>query len=157
MHGTWFEARCSALTDRLLHAILLAFFATAVLGSGTLRAQQGVVVGTVIDGESFAPVSGAQVFDADATTGTLSNREGGYRLEGLTAGAATITVRLIGYREVSQTVAVVAGQVTTADFSLEQTALKLQEIVVTGLVGETSRVKLPFPDQRDCREDAGGF
>ncbi|MGH7539776.1 MAG: TonB-dependent receptor plug domain-containing protein, partial [Gemmatimonadota bacterium] len=41
-----------------------------------------------------------------------------------------------------------AGQVATADFTVEQTALKLQDIVVTGVVGETPRVKLPFVVER---------
>jgi TonB-linked SusC/RagA family outer membrane protein len=57
-------------------------------------------------------------------------------------------VRLIGYKEASAEVEVATGQVAASDFAIEQTALRLQDIVVTGVVGETPRVKLPFTVER---------
>ena len=107
-------------------------------------AQEGVVTGTVTDARTFGPLGGAQVFVTATTIGTLTGAEGTYRLDGVPAGEAIITVRLIGYKELSHHVTVTAGETTTVDVGLEQTALKLQEIVVTGVVGETPRVKLPF-------------
>ncbi len=134
-----------------------ALAATAVsawlfIGAAPLLAQ-GAVSGTVTDAESLAPVAGAQVFIAGTTIGTLSGPEGTYRLDGAPAGEQTVTVRLIGYRELSQTVTVQSGQVATADFSIEQTALRIQDIVVTGVVGETPQVKLPFTVERLSAQD----
>ncbi|MFV1988487.1 MAG: SusC/RagA family TonB-linked outer membrane protein [Gemmatimonadota bacterium] len=153
MHGTWMHARYSAISDRLGYATLLAFSLTAVLGSGTLRAQQGAITGTITDAETLAPQPGVQVFIAETVIGTVTNQQGSYRLEGVPAGAATITVRLIGYHDASQIVTVTAGQVATADFQLEQTALRLQDIVVTGVVGATPRVMLPFTVERIDAEE----
>ena len=85
---------------------------------------------------------------AGTVVGTLTGPRGQYRLDGVPAGEQTITVRLIGYTELSQTVTVQSGQVASADFAMEQTALRLQDIVVTGVVGETPRVKLPFTVER---------
>ncbi len=134
-----------------------ALAATAVsawlfIGAAPLLAQ-GAVSGTVTDAESLAPVAGAQVFVAGTVIGTLSGPEGTYRLEGVPAGQQTVSVRLIGYRELSQTVTVQSGQVATADFSVEQTALRIQDIVVTGVVGETPQVKLPFTVERLSAQD----
>ncbi len=143
------------LSGRRKRASALA--ATAVsawlfIGAAPLLAQ-GAISGTVTDAESLAPVAGAQVFVAGTVIGTLSGLEGTYRLDGVPAGEQTVTVRLIGYRELSQTVTVASGQVATADFSVEQTALRLQDIVVTGVVGETPQVKLPFTVERLSAQD----
>ncbi|WP_419934751.1 carboxypeptidase-like regulatory domain-containing protein [Candidatus Palauibacter sp.] len=134
-----------------------ALAATAVsawlfIGAAPLLAQ-GAVSGTVTDAESMGPVAGAQVFVAGTVIGTLSGPEGTYRLEGVPTGQQTVSVRLIGYRELSQTVTVQSGQVATADFSVVQTALRIQDIVVTGVVGETPQVKLPFTVVRLSAQD----
>ncbi|MCY3599117.1 MAG: SusC/RagA family TonB-linked outer membrane protein [Gemmatimonadetes bacterium] len=122
------------------------------IGAAPLLAQ-GAISGTVTDSESLAPVAGAQVFVAGTVIGSLSGPEGTYRLEGVPAGEQTVTVRLIGYREASQTVTVASGQVATADFAVTQTALRLQDLVVTGVVGETPQVKLPFTVERLSTQD----
>ena len=141
--GGW--RRASALAATAMSAWLF-------VGAAPLLAQ-GAVSGTVTDAESLAPVAGAQVFVAGTVVGTLSGAEGTYRLEGVPTGEQTVTVRLIGYRELSQTVTVQSGQVATADFAVEQTALRIQDIVVTGVVGETPQVKLPFTVERLSAQD----
>ena len=143
--GRW-TSRASATAIAALSAILF-------IGVGNVAAQQGAVTGTIADAETLQPVAGAQVFVSGTVIGTLSGAQGTYRLEGVPVGQATITVRLIGYKELSQTVTVQAGQVATADFAVEQTALKLQDIVVTGVVGATPRVKLPFTVERIDSQD----
>ena len=137
--------RVSALAATAMSAWLF-------IGAAPLLAQ-GAVSGTVTDAESLAPVAGAQVFVTGTVIGTLSGAEGTYRLEGVPTGEQTVTVRLIGYRELSQTVTVQSGQVATADFAVEQTALRIQDIVVTGVVGETPQVKLPFTVERLSAQD----
>ena len=143
--GRW-TSRASATAIAALGAFLF-------IGVGNVAAQQGAVTGTITDSETLQPVAGAQVFVSGTVIGTLSGAQGTYRLEGVPVGQATITVRLIGYKELSQTVTVQAGQVATADFAVEQTALKLQDIVVTGVVGATPRVKLPFTVERLDSQD----
>ena len=125
----------------------------SVVGASSVFAQQGAITGTVTDAESLRPVAGAQVFVSGTIIGTLTGQEGGYRLESIPAGEATVTVRLIGYREASESIEVVAGEVVRIDFQVSPTALELQEIVVTGLAGETPRVKLPFSVERLDADD----
>ena len=121
LSGRW--KRASALTATSVSAWLF-------IGAAPLIAQ-GAVSGTITDSETLASVAGAQVFVAGTVIGTLSGAEGTYRMEGVPAGEQTVTVRLIGYREMSQTVSVSSGQVATADFAMSQTALRLQDLVVT--------------------------
>ena len=108
------------------------------------RPEMGTVQGKVLDSTANVGVAGAQVFVAGTVIGTLTDAEGSYSLSGVPAGERVVTVRLIGYREVSRTVTVVAGEMVTLDFTVEQTTLRLQDIVVTGVAGETPQVKLPF-------------
>lgn len=115
-----------------------------LFGASPASAQQGAVTGTVTDAGNGEPVSGAQVFIRGTNLGTLTSQDGTYRLEGVPPGEQTVRVRLIGYQTASQTVDVAAGQASSADFQLSQTALKLQEVVVTGVAGETPQAKLPF-------------
>jgi len=124
-----------------------------LFGASPASAQQGAITGTVTDAGTGSPVSGAQVFVAGTQLGTLTNQDGSYRLEGVPTGQQTVRVRLIGYQRASRTVDVSAGQAATADFQLSQTALKLQEVVVTGVAGETPETKLPFTvGQLDAEE-----
>lgn len=122
--------------------------ACLLLGAPDASAQAGAVTGTVTDAGTGEPVSGAQVFIRGTNLGTLSGADGSYRLTGVPAGNRTVRVRLIGYETASQSVQVQSGQATTADFQLTQTALRLQEVVVTGVAAETPQVKLPFTVER---------
>ncbi|MFQ5690293.1 MAG: SusC/RagA family TonB-linked outer membrane protein [Gemmatimonadota bacterium] len=131
-------------------AVLVAWL---FIGAGSAIAQQGAVAGTVTDAESFKPVAGAQVFIMGTDIGTLTGENGTYRLTGVQAGQVQVVLRLIGYRSATKTVTVQPGQTTTVDFQAAQTALRLQELVVTGVVGETPRVKLPFTVERLDPED----
>ena len=142
----WYSSRVVVLLTAALGAWLL-------LGPGGASAQQGAIAGTIVDADALNPVAGAQVFIPGTVVGTLSGEQGTYRMEGVPVGQVTVTVRLIGYKEASQTVTVEAGQITTLDFQVAQTALRLQDIVVTGLAGATPIVKLPFTVERFSAED----
>ncbi len=114
------------------------------------QSETGAVQGTVLDQTANVGVTGAQVFVAGTATGTLTDANGAYFLSGVPAGEQVVTVRLIGYRQTSKTVTVTAGETVTLDFSVEQTALRRQELTVTGVAGETPQV-LPYVVDRAAR------
>jgi TonB-linked SusC/RagA family outer membrane protein len=114
----------------VLGALVALLFAT------TAFAQEGAITGTVVNSQTLEPVNGAQVFIPGTEFGTLTDREGRYRLVGVPAGAVTVEVRLIGYRDYSTSVTVVAGEATTLDIELPVSAVRLEDVtvnVVTGL------------------------
>ncbi len=128
-----------------LLALLLAIVAPA---ASHAQSEMGTVQGKVLDSTANTGVAGAQVFVAGTVIGTLTDAEGGYSLSGVPAGEQVVTVRLIGYREVSRSVTVTPGETVTLDFTVEQITLRLQDIVVTGAVDEAPQARVPFTAER---------
>lgn len=124
---------------------LFAVTAFLALAPTTAAAQStGTVTGTVADGSTAQPLESAQVFIPALDQGALTNAQGRFIMLNVPAGTHEIRVQLIGYGEATQQVTVTAGQTATVEFELASTALRLQELVVTGVAGSTPRVKLPF-------------
>lgn len=106
--------------------------------------QTGSITGTVVDASNGRTLESAQVFIEDLNLGALSNRQGRFVMLNVPAGTHELQVEIIGYTPSTQQVTVTAGQTATVEFQLESTALRLQELVVTGVAGSTPRIKLPF-------------
>ncbi len=99
----------------------------------------GTISGRVTDGTSARPLSEAQISIPGTGIGALSNSSGRFLLLNVPAGQVTVRAQLIGYGEQEQTVTVGAGQSATLDFALGQTAISLDELVVTGVGQATER------------------
>ncbi len=93
---------------------------------------QGQVVGTVTLEGTGVPVSSVEIFVAGTSIRTITDERGQFALTGVPAGAQTIVARRLGYREARSGVTVSTGTTTTVNFVLQQTALQLDELVVTG-------------------------
>ena len=113
----------------------------AALGAGGVLAlalafapvsAQNTITGTVVDGSTQRPLGGAQVLVEGTELGSLTDNRGRFLI--LNSPSATVTVRvvLIGYLEATATVS--SEQAVTIE--LRETAISLDEIVVTGVVGE---------------------
>jgi TonB-dependent SusC/RagA subfamily outer membrane receptor len=115
--------------------MLLAF------GPIQLGAQQatGIIRGKVTNAASSGPLGNAQVFVANTTLGSQSGADGSYTITAVPAGTAVVRVRLIGYQPTEKSVTVVAGQTVTVDFALTQSAISLDEVVVTGTGGSARK------------------
>lgn len=57
---------------------------------------QGVISGTVVDAETKQPLEGASVFAQNTTKGTITNKEGAFRLS-LDKGGYEINITFTGY------------------------------------------------------------
>ena len=112
------------------------------LGLEAAQAQQATVRGEVTDARTLAPILAVQVFFPGIGIGTLSNDEGEYTLTGIPAGEHELRAEIIGRQPQSQTVTVTAGATLTINFTLESSAIGLDEIVVTGTVGAQVRRSL---------------
>lgn len=115
-------------------ALALMFYATPVHAQAT-----GTIRGVVEDATTGRPVAGAQLQVVGTQRGTLSNSQGQYLIVNVPAGSQTVRVTYIGYRSYDQTVDVSAGGTATANFQLTQSAIGLDEIVVTGTAGQTEK------------------
>lgn len=102
-------------------------------------AQDGDLVGQVIDGETGEPLGGATVFIDELGTGATADLEGGFVLEDISAGTYTLTISFVGYDELERQVEIQAGEVTEIEVELMPEALGLDEVIVTGQAGDTRR------------------
>ncbi|MEJ2540110.1 MAG: TonB-dependent receptor [Gemmatimonadota bacterium] len=134
------SARLTSLARHgaLLGATLFAMGAAALPAA----AQTGQIVGQVRDAASQRPLEAVQVFIQGTSTGALTNAAGRFLLLNVPAGEQEVTAEIVGYRVVRRTVVVEAGEAVTLDFNLEQTAIQLDQIVVTGAGVATEKRKL---------------
>lgn len=102
---------------------------------------QGTVVGKVTDKKSGKGVTGATV--SSGTREVVTGEDGAYRLSGISAGAHTITVRLVGYARQTRSITVEDGAQAVVDFNLEPSASVLDQVVVTGTVVATELKAVP--------------
>jgi len=106
------------------------------------QAGSGTITGTVTDAETLSPLEGVQVSIPGSGVGALTGTNGSFRLTGVSAGQVRVEARLIGYRTVRKPVTVSAGGTASVDFQLEQSAVKLEELVVTGTAAASRRKEL---------------
>lgn len=99
----------------------------------------GGVTGTVRDASSLAPRANVQVSIPGTGLGTLTTAQGRFLIPNVPAGTHRVLVQSIGYAPAEQTVTVAAGQTVALEFTLQQRALDLDEIVVTGTAGGQQR------------------
>ena len=93
---------------------------------------QNNITGTVVDAGTQRPLGGAQVLIEDTELGSLTDNRGRFLILNAPSGSVTLRVVMIGYQET--TAMATAGQAVT--IQLQETAISLDEIVVTGVVGE---------------------
>lgn len=101
--------------------------------------QGGTVTGRVVASGSLAPLASTQVYLVGTGIGGLTNTNGQFILLNVPAGEYQLRVERIGYATVTQPVTVRAGETSEASFELQEHALGLDEIVVTGTAGAARR------------------
>lgn len=123
---------CHQRGVRPLVPVLLAFALFSLGGVASLAAQQAVG-GTVVDAGTNRPIAGAQIVIQGTELGTLSDNRGRFLILNVPGQQVSLEVIMIGYRAWIE--AILVGQ---ADLRVEliETAIALDEIVVTGVAGE---------------------
>ncbi len=109
------------------------------------REQTGGIVGRVIDGKTQTVLAGATVLVLGTNRSATTGSDGRYRVADVPAGPYTVRARYIGYAPGTTSVTVSADQEATADFTLEKSAQRLDEVVTTGTVVPTEVKALPSP------------
>src|SRR5438477_5849053 len=118
-------------------ALVAILMATPLSLSG--QAARGSVTGIVTSAATLGPLSGVQVYIPGTGLGSLTNVQGRFLITNVAAGPATVKVEILGYVTASRTLTVPSGSAIDVSFQLEQTALALGEIVVTGVAAATPK------------------
>ena len=124
---------------------VVAFLAMLVAAGTPVAAQTGRIEGTVSDSLSGQPVPNADVLVVGTVHRARTGDDGRYTIAGVPRGSYVVEVRRVGYQPRRRlAVQVDADATATVDFRLPPSVFQLQEVVVTGVVGATEGVKLPF-------------
>lgn len=94
--------------------------------------QSTTISGRVTDANSGQPITGASLSLGDTGLGASSGVDGRYSISNAPAGTYRMRVSMLGYAAQDQSVTVVAGQSTVANFALATQALSLEGVVVVG-------------------------
>jgi iron complex outermembrane receptor protein len=111
--------------------------AALVAATGAAASAQSAIAGTITDAGTQLPIAGAQVAALGASgvavATSVSDNDGRYRLNAVPVGTYTVRINRIGYRPVERDgVAVSAGASATLDVQLQETALRLEAVLVSG-------------------------
>jgi hypothetical protein len=108
------------------------FFVAVSVTSGHAQATTGKIQGRVTT-STGQPIASAQVSIDGTSLGNITNDEGFYFINEVPAGLQNIRAQSIGYRtQITSQQRVLAGQTHTINFTLEQAAVEIDAIVVTG-------------------------
>ncbi len=123
-----------------------ALWSLALLAVPTLGfAQNGTVTGTVTDGRTNLPVSGARVQAVSATSvvaASQSKDDGTYRLS-VAPGTYTIVVNRIGFRPGNAPVTVSAGGSASANVVMSEAIVELNPVVTVASRKEEKALDAP--------------
>ncbi|MFB6231176.1 MAG: SusC/RagA family TonB-linked outer membrane protein [Salinibacter sp.] len=103
---------------------------------------QGTVEGTVIDGKADTPLPGAQVVVVGTNIGTATATDGSFRITGVPTGEQVIRAQFVGYGANEKTVTIEDGETLSLNFVLRESAINLQEVVVTGAGAQSEKRQL---------------
>jgi len=108
--------------------VALSGIPTTLVGQGV-----GTIEGTTVDMATEAPLSGVQIVLVGTDLGAISGSAGSFQLRNVPEGAYTVRAILMGYRAEDQAIRLGAGQTVRLTFSMAQTAVELEGLVVTAL------------------------
>ncbi len=118
---------------------LAPFLTLAALALGPaaapLAAQAtGTIRGSVVS-ENARPLAGAQVSIPGTGVGALTNSTGQFLLLNVPSGQHAVRVQMLGYGTSERQVTVTSGETARVDVQLAESAIALDELVVTGTAG----------------------
>ncbi len=136
MSRAFFARPPSKTAPKLRHFRLLAgaiVLLLAVPHSGVSQVTTGKVQGRVTDATTGEPLAGAMVRVVGTTAANMTNEEGFYFINEVPPGLRDIRAEMLGHRAwVFEGQRILAGQTFTLNFTLLQTAVELEALVVTG-------------------------
>lgn len=105
--------------------------------------SQNSFTGTVKIKNTDIPLAGAIIYLPDLNQGTITSAEGKFRFNNLPAGNFLVEIKNLGYKTFINQIKI-AGNVT-AQFQLEESAVEMDEVLVTGSVSANQRIINPIP------------
>ncbi len=110
-----------------LFGLMVILLTTSLFGQ-----QYGQIVGKVVENGTDMELPGANILVEGTSLGAASGIQGKYVISRVPAGEQTVKVSYLGYETETVTVTVLAGQSIEQNFTLDQTSVAGEEVVVWG-------------------------
>ncbi len=121
----------------------LFFFMAHVYSNDNNGLGKTTLYGKVTDKSTGETLPGVNVYLPDLKTGAITDARGSYQIDNLPVTKVLVQVSFIGYQLVSETINL--SVTTHKDFVLEEAAVEMSEIVVTGLSKAAEQSRQPSP------------
>ncbi|MFL5615880.1 MAG: SusC/RagA family TonB-linked outer membrane protein [Gemmatimonadaceae bacterium] len=122
--------------SRWLSYLAFSSLFLVVLAAPVQAQATGTINGAVLANGSEAPIAGAQIGAQGTNRLTISDVNGRFRLTGLSTGEVVLEVRRVGFRPITQRVAVGTENVRLV---LSEAPIELNALVVTGQAGAVEK------------------
>jgi len=124
------------------HHILLKTITiiAAFLLFGNIGFAQNSLKGKVVDENNEGLIGANILIASESVTGTITDLDGNYELNNLSAGPITIQFSYTGFQPLSRTITIQSGQ-NTLDVVMEEGAFGLDEVIVTGVFNERTKLE----------------
>ncbi len=119
---------------RLLPNFLSIVFAFTLFTNSYAQDFKQSIRGTIIDTDSEAPLVGATVIvkGSDPTLGTVTNKDGSFRLTDAPVGRVTLTISFVGYKEVTiPNLLIGSAKEEILNIALSESVSALDVIIIT--------------------------
>ena len=120
--------------------IVALLFISNAIGASTL--QDVLLSGKITDKQTGKTLSGATVYFSDLKLGTVTNKEGEYKIS-IPQGSHVVEVSYMGYATQVQTITI--QDATTINFNMNSTVVEAGDVMVTSFLRATSSRRTPTP------------
>jgi iron complex outermembrane receptor protein len=104
---------------------------------------QTKISGKITDNITGEAVAGATVYIPELKTGTITDKDGFYKIENLPKTRVVIQVSFLGYKSIIENIDLTTA--SSMDFVMEQAITEMNEVVITGSSRATEITRTPIP------------
>jgi iron complex outermembrane recepter protein len=126
---------------------ILFFFLIILMANRMFASTHGSLIaslsGKIIDKKTNAPITGVYISIPELRTGAISDKDGLYRIERLPKTKILVQVSFLGYKTTIESIDL--NTTTTMDFALEESAVEINEVVITGTSSASEMKRSPVP------------
>ena len=129
--------------DRFIRAAAVGLAAFLALAPQQTAAQDaGRIIGRVTEADRATGVAGAQVFVPELDRGSITGADGGFVIGGVSPGARTVAVLMLGYADTEVNVHVESGEAATVVIPIRPAAIEIEGLTVSVERSASSAVAL---------------
>ena len=144
---------------RIISLLLIcSFYTTSFAGTITFEKSaeksnllNGTFSGKITDAKTGAPIEAASIYISDIKSGTASDASGKFIIKNIPPGKHLVEISHIGYTSVVESIDINAD--INKDFTLTESIIENNAVVVTGVTGATQLKKVPFAVSVMRKED----